>query len=439
MTSPSHSVEVACPECGTQVTATIEFLGREISCPACLATISIPKSGASPKALSSGETTAKPTSTTTNSEAELPILPDVENDDSYRLAFFGSDTKSPASEEIPLAEIDDAKPEAETFVLKSPSGRSDVADEAMNYSLGKTVELPPEKIEVFKALSQVKREKRPPPPESLFFSNVFEFPWSSLAAFTRWAYLSVGLASIGFLLGVCVWLLETSGSHGWLGVGFLMMGIVWFGLMSLSFAAAMATAILGETAAGMDQIEGWGEGGWRDWLFDFMLLVWVYAFSGFACMPIAYPLQSVIGYLSPQLFALQFFMFPAIWLSAMDAESIFVPFSTIVFASIRRIPRTWLKFYGVSFVLLTVTAAVIAGANYVSHWLGGLLGGPVLASAIFIYSRLVGRLGYAIICEMEKPEPKKGNNQDALALKSASKPESTKKKKTTKRDEKDEM
>lgn len=434
MNSPLHSVESTCPECGTPVTATIDFLGREISCPACLATISIPKSAASPNVNSGSETLATPPPPAAKTEAELPILPDVENDDSYRVAFFGSDTKAPPADEIPLAEIADEEPAAETFTLKKSTGRSDAANEAMSYTLGHKVERPAEKIEVFKALSHVKHEKRPPPPKSLFFTNVFQFPWSSLSSLVRWTYLSAGLTCIGFFLGVCVWLMETSGSNGWLGVGFLMMGIVWFGLLSLSFAAALSMAIVGETAAGMDQIEGWGEGGWRDWLFDFVLLLWIYVFAGFACMPIAYPLRSVVGYLSPQLLILQFFVFPAIWLSAMDAESVWIPFSTIVFASFRRIPGTWSKFYGLTFALLASSAAIIAGATYVSHWLGGLLGGPIVASVIFIYSRLLGRLGYAIICEMEKPAAKKGREQETLDLKPAAKAEPSKKKKADKLD-----
>jgi|GEM_PF-7003138 len=325
-------------------------------------------------------------------------------DDSYRLAFFGAD--KPVSPPLPREQLDVVE-ETDTFSLSAATGRSSEADDAMTYSLGQQVERPPVKIEVFKALSHVKREKQPPPPPSLFFSNVFQFPWSSTAAFLNWGYLTFGLTLQGLLGAFCVWLLETMGRTGWLGIGFICMGLVWVGLWSLSFASSLSVAIVTETAAGMDRVEGWGEGGWRDWLFDFMLLLWIYVFSGFVCMPLALLLREFMGVLSPQLVVMQFFVFPALWLSAMDSESVLIPFSSIVFGSFRRIPGTWLKFYGLVLAMLIPSLAIIATASYFSAWAGALIGGPLWASIILIYARLLGRLGYAVIAAMEKPDSPK--------------------------------
>lgn len=406
--SPQHlpvGISLTCSECGTPVTATREFIGREISCPACLAAIAVTEGG--------GESI--PLSLTDDLQGFAVKQPATETedgtlDDSYRIAFFGEEKGAmPATKETVEAQ---AAEDGETFSLAKPGGRSAEAEDSLTYSIGSKVERPPEKIEVFKALSNVKREKRPPPPASLFFSNVFQFPWSYPAAIANWCYLAVGISFMGLLFGVCVWMLETMGRTGWLGMGFLMMGIVWVGLWSLSFAAAVGVAIVTETAAGMDRVESWGEGGWRDWLFEFAVLLWIYVFSGFVCMPMALLLKEAVGYLSPQLFVMQFFVFPALWLSAMDSESVLIPYSGLVVGSFRRIPRTWAKFYGLALAVLVPPIGIVSVAFWFNAWLGGSIAGPILASVVFIYSRLLGRLGYAVIVEMEKPEKPKAATKD---------------------------
>lgn len=419
---PSHDVSLTCPDCGTQVAATRDFIGREISCPACLASITVPADA--DRARPQSRPADQPSVAATTSP--LPCEPtQTTPDDSYRLAFFGDD--KPISPPIAPQQLEETE-EAETFSLAAATGRSSEADDAVTYSLGQQVERPPVKIEVFKAISHVKREQRPPPPQSLFFSNVFQFPWSSAGAVLNWGYLTIGLTLQGLLGAFCVWLLETMGRTGWLGIGFICMGLVWVGLWSLSFASSLSVAIVTETAAGMDRVEGWGEGGWRDWLFDFMLLLWIYVFSGFVCMPLALLLRELIGVLSPQLVVMQFFVFPALWLSAMDSESVLIPFSSIVFGSLRRIPGTWLKFYGLVLALLIPSVTILAVTSYFSAWAGALIGGPVWASIILIYARLLGRLGYAVITAMEKPESPKSEQ----ATKSPTKTKQAETKTTTK-------
>ena len=366
-------LSVVCPSCETRITATIAFAGKEISCPACLTAVPVPlvkPAGVRPLEEPTGSV-AKP-----RRKKSAPAIPKPE----------------------PEVEI-------ETIPLSRPASEAD-DDDSVSYSIGKTVERPVVTIEVFKSMSRAKRQRVETPPKSLFFSNVFGFPWGTAEAFARWSYLSVGFMTAGLSYSVCNWLLhEYPDDRGWLGVSFFLMVMVWFAVWSLSYAASNALAIVQDTAAGNDRVIGWSEGSWRDWAFELVTVIWIFSIAGMIAFSVAWPMQFLLGSVSPLLACLLVVTFPAIWLSAMDAETLWLPFSMVIVRSFSREPRTWAQFLAISLGLLVTVLGVLLPLGFYYPWVAGFVAGPVLASAVFLYARLLGRLGWKIADEMSRPEP----------------------------------
>ncbi len=365
-------LSVVCPSCQTRITATIAFAGKEISCPACLTAVPVPL-------------------------VNPPSIPQLDQPTDP----VSKPRRKKSEQSKPKAE---PEPEIETIPLSRPTSERD-DDDQDSYSIGKTVERPVVTIEVFKSMSRVKHQRVETPPKSLFFSDVFSFPWRTAEAFERWCYLSAGFMLSGLSYSVCNFLLhEYDDNRGWLGVSFFLMVRVWFAVWSLSYAASNALAIVQETASGNNRVVGWGEGSWRDWAFELVTVIWIFSIAGMIAFMVAWPMHFLLGSVSPLLACLLVVTFPAIWLSAMDTETLWLPFSMVIVRSFSRVSQIWAQFLGLSLCLLvTVLGALLPLAIYFP-WVAGFVAGPVLASAVFLYARLLGRLGWKIADEMSRPE-----------------------------------
>lgn len=375
--STSHDFSLTCPACHANVTVTTSFSGRPITCPVCGTSLRIPES-TPPLA--------------TDEDEILDALPADELDDSYRSAFFGEDAKSPTTASEPIAVANTDAPES-----------TGSADEEFEYRTRPEDDVRPvTKVEVFRAPPPVKRQKRPKPPKHLYFSNVFQFPWSSTEMLVRWCYLSLGLAAMCLLLAFGVWVIQTAGAVGSVVMGFVGMGTVWVGLFAFSYGASLSLAIITETSAGSDEVTTCNDTNLRDWLFELIQTFWLFIFAGFLAMLITGPFLPLTETLSPQIFVVQFVLFPAVILSALDAESIWIPFSLPVFVSYRHVFKRWMQFYGLTFAVILLAFVLIGVSGYFSPWISGVIGGPILAAAMLIYARLLGRLGYAITIDLER-------------------------------------
>ena len=361
-------LSVVCPSCDTRITATIAFAGKEISCPACLTPVHVPPL----------EQSTEPRAAPSKKQSEKP-------------------------QPEPEAEI-------ETIPLSRPASKTE--DDELVYEVGRPVERPVVTVEVFKTVPQVKRQRVETPPKSLFFSNVFSFPWATAEAAERWCYLSAGFMLSGLSYSVCVWMLQKyDDNRGWLGVSFFLMVMVWFVVWSLSYAASNALAIVQETASGNNRVVGWGEGSWRDWAFELVTMIWIFSIAGMIALIVAWPMHFLLGSVSPLLACLLVVTFPAIWLSAMDAETLWLPFSMVVFRSFSRVSQSWAQFLGLSLCLLVVVLGSLLPLAFYHPWVAGFVAGPVLASAVFLYARLLGRLGWKIADVMSRPEPVRRRQQ----------------------------
>lgn len=380
-------LKAKCSECGTVLTAPAQMAGQTLSCPACLADVPLP----------GGEPDVPIDLGTSNDSASARPMEDV-----------GTTEDDEVSDSIPLAKgqpsvshqrdvVDEEEP-IETIPLSKAvnAPRDHVPMIGGTYGLGQVHDRPVVKIEVFEAIARVKREKAQPPPKSLFFSNVFEFPWRTGEAFSRWLFIALGISFGAALAALCVSIVREVGAGGWLLAGFFVIAMAAVELWSLCYASACANVILQETAAGNDVIEGWPDGGVRELVFEFMPMVYIYSVSGFVALIVAMPMELMLGYLSPQLFALQVFTFPVTWLCALDSHSIWLPFSPGVIRTLRTVPRTWWQFWGLSSLLFAAACLALFATSYIHFWMTAIIAGPVLASVFLIYPRLLGRVVWQV-------------------------------------------
>lgn len=264
------------------------------------------------------------------------------------------------------------------------------------YTLREQIEIPEPRMSFAREQARIRRVKRPKPPKSTFFSNVFEFPWKTSDALSRWICLTIGLTLNGLIWSINMWMLNEYGSGGMIGVGFFLLAQIAFATWSLAYAASCSFAIIQDTASGLHQIEGWSDEGLRDWMSELVAALCAFLVSGFVSYIPAKLLSYGIGVLTPQLFLIHALLFPAALLSSLDSRSLLLPWSDMIFRSLSRIPGHWLLCYFLIGLIWVSVGGVLLAAALFSYWLGGLLSGPLLASAIFISARLLGRLGWKI-------------------------------------------
>jgi hypothetical protein len=89
-----------------------------------------------------------------------------------------------------------------------------------------------------------------------------------------------------------------------------------------------------------------------------------------------------------------FLLYPICLLSSMEANSPWLPLTKPILHSVVTLWWGWLVFYALAAAVLGGWLALIVVGSWLQPFLAGLLGGPVLAAAILIYARLLGRLAW---------------------------------------------
>ena len=240
---------------------------------------------------------------------------------------------------------------------------------------------------VFDRLAEVRQEVIPPPPQWTFFSGVFLLPWRKDTV-VRWVYLSLGFTAI---LGICL-VLKSLPSP--LVAVFFLLPIIWIGFLTFSYAAACGLCVLESTAAGLDRIEGWPDPNWKEWMAHLIYVGWIGAIP----MGVSYGLgvlanfQGISLALSmPLAFVL---IYPISLMSALEANSIWVPLTPSILGSLIKWWWCWLMFYLLSGLIAWGLVAVAVFAVGSSNDIVLVTLGPLIAAAVLIYARLLGRLGW---------------------------------------------
>ncbi len=268
-------------------------------------------------------------------------------------------------------------------------------EEIGEYAAGAPVATLPMRPEnVFDKLAEIRREVAPPPPRWTFFSGVFTFPWRE-GVHARWVYMSVGFTAMALIGIVLKWLVSSlAGFGGGVALAFFTLPIIWVTMMTLSLSAACCLAVLESTAAGLDRVEAWPDPQWKEWMAQMIYLGWIGAIPLAASYGLA-QLMSLAGVeVRLALPGFFFLLYPIALMSALEANSYWVPLTLPILMSLFRWWWAWLLFYLLTALLAAGLAAVFIFAIESSQDLLLVALGPLTAAAALIYFRLLGRLAW---------------------------------------------
>ncbi len=265
---------------------------------------------------------------------------------------------------------------------------------------------------VFRAMARPTQQTGPVIP-LLPFLSALSFPWYPEVVW-RWVVLSGGCSAVGFLFVAVTW----SFLSGIFTAAYaLCFPFGWLSIFTFSYLAASSTAIITETAYGNDRIGDWPEADWRDWFSE--LLHYVPALL--AAFSIAYGLAYLASLLAGlwwqpagpvefpstawliatlifwgTLFLFLFLLAPIFLMSVIDDNTTFAFLTAFVVTSLAKRWWVWLRFYTVAAgVGILWPGTLIVGFPF-GPFYTTLVTGPLMAAAMLIYARLMGRL--ALLC-----------------------------------------
>jgi|GEM_PF-1392954 len=334
-----------CPVCLTRLQAGRNEVGKTIACPDCGARFAIP-----------------------------PPPPDTPRWDPFTEPIEVHAVAADPSLEPPVS-----RPDHETRQTESAAGEEgDQSD----------LDLPPRRAAM----------KLPPWP---LVNGVFSFPFQS-NSLVCWAKMTLGAMLV---LGVAAFVLAQVRSIDQVGIGLgyvamaagmlYTMGFVCILAVFFSFwISSSALKIVTATANGAERIEEWASEDFLDWAFEALYLVNSVVISLLA----GWGLQALFPRLPPDVPVIGslFVLFPVILLSMLETGSAMNPISPALVKSLFWQWYAWLGFYALAATLLVVVAGVVLGLWL---WLGLWATFPaslVIAPALMIYFRLLGRLGWCI-------------------------------------------
>ncbi|MFN0051695.1 MAG: hypothetical protein ACKV0T_05865 [Planctomycetales bacterium] len=254
---------------------------------------------------------------------------------------------------------------------------------------------------VFDRLAEVRIERPDPPPKWTFFSGVFSFPFRREAIF-RWGGLSFGFTVVFLLASFLATGAGRTGPSGLgvVGMGFLVAPLLLIALYVSSYAADTILRILESTAYGLDQVqgwcEGWSQGGWREWVPQLLYLQWIAALPSVASCGIGHLAMNAGLPFWPVMLASLVILYPIALLSALEANSLWVPLSWPVVKSLIVVWWGWVMFYLLSTLCLGGCAALLLLGWPAAGWPVLLLCGPLFSASLLIVGRLLGRLAWKI-------------------------------------------
>ncbi len=256
------------------------------------------------------------------------------------------------------------------------------------------VERPPVNAELYEESARrrgiLRDEEQPEPPRWTFLSGVFGYPWRGVN-FARWAAISFGLSIAS---AVDYKAIDTAGlldgdltQTNAFGIVQIVFGIM-ITLGVASFAAASCRAAIIDTADGHNLPQEDTLPEWDLWIFT--LVAWVSL--GAAAAAVGYPLTLAIG--PAGFFVTLVMLFPLLLLSAMESDSYIMPVSGPVLRTLWTYGHGWLAFYLLSTAILALAVAAFVFGLPEAPIATCIAMGPVLAAALLIYARLLGRLAW---------------------------------------------
>ena len=369
----------SCPKCGNRLRLRSDQIGTQVSCPKCQASFTVGR----PR-------DQKPVKSTANSDSDIGG-----DDDAY-------EPERPLQRSTIVPEADISRGAARGGFDETDWSHPDEL-ERESATVAPIAE--EEYLKSAKARGLVRYFKKVPPPKWTYFSGVIGYPWRG-PNIARWTAMSVGLA-----VSNVVWLqmLDAMGLlNGKLtnmaiqGVIIAMFAVAMM-LLSLAISAASFQSALQDTSDGHDLPQDHTMPEWDQWIFVLLGVLSIVAASA----AIGYPLSLAIGPIAFVISLLIFF--PILMLSAMESDSMLVPFSPPVLRTLGSHFLGWITFYLLSTCLLAAGGVAFRYAFPEAPYLTVFLFGPVEATLMLLYARLLGRLAWrasdAPIVSIEVDEP----------------------------------
>ncbi|MBD3674002.1 MAG: hypothetical protein HUJ26_10805 [Planctomycetaceae bacterium] len=264
------------------------------------------------------------------------------------------------------------------------------------YTAGVASKPVPMNTKVYDHISEIKQVEIDPPPKWVYFSKVFEYPWTKYVL-SRWLWTSLAWSASWVLVALVVQFLFVGGA-GTVAAGFFALPTFWVSFWTLSYTSACGMAILEGTGAGQVVIDEWPEPDWREWATNMFYV----AFIGLVAQGISVVLEMVSPNLpAPWLISLAqvHVIYPVILLSALETGTMFWPFSVPVYQSMWSHGRYWFLYYLLAGSLSAGYVSVAGLSVLFDPIFSALWMGPLTASVIFIHARLLGRLGWRVLIE----------------------------------------
>jgi len=229
--------------------------------------------------------------------------------------------------------------------------------------------------------------EKPPPPPAHFLAGVFRFPWY-LPSLGPWVLSSIGLALSLMGVMLAVWLVDSGLTMAAYAMRF---SICWVIAFSLAYVSRCVLAIIEGTAAGNDAIAEWPEGDWRELLLS---LVYPVGTLVFACL-VGWAVDLLTlrqSWAAP--LAAGFLVYPVFLLSAIESGSVLGIISRPILRTCLDVWWGWLIVYALSAAMIAGWLACVTAFFPHEPFFTAGVSGPILATILFLYARLLGRLAW---------------------------------------------
>jgi len=377
----------SCPSCGNRLRVRPDQVGEQLTCPKCKATFVFGQPARPPQKPRSARKDSAATTATAGIEPENQSASEpVDNDDEA----YEPEIPLTNFTLVPVEEMADLSPlgAGESKYDVDWSVSDDLEPEPLHARILSTQ---PDYLEVADARGLVRHEELPDPPKWTFFSGVFTYPWRG-ANVVRWAAMSVGM-SLTFVLAwqtaKMLGLFGGLGNEAVMGIPLSMVTIA-LALATFSLSAVCLVAAIQDTADGHHDPQEGSMPDLNQWLFTFISVATLFALAAALGTPLSFVRE--IGPAACLLSGL--LVFPILLLSAMEADSFFVPYSPVVLSTLRHYWHGWLAFYLIVAAMLGLWIYGFDAMVREAPFAALVLSGPVLAAMLLIYGRLLGRLAW---------------------------------------------
>jgi hypothetical protein len=241
------------------------------------------------------------------------------------------------------------------------------------------------------------------PIESPLWNGVYGYPFRK-NSIRCWLLLTLGLTVLS-LQGAAVSFFISGGLDigSVVASGTLILGMFWIAVFSGSFGAANFMVIVQDTANGNENPPA-ADGTWKEWFFQFLMLMWV--FGVWIGVPSGIVLMLQAPYLIPVILIFSLIIFPTSLLSTLASGSAWVLMNGTILGRIWKRKTVFFSMLLSSFFLWGLPGYLLYLTGRYSSFTAAFFAGPLWAAGVLIYARLLGRVGW-ILTEQDRAARKK--------------------------------